>query len=45
MAVQKESNFDVDVHENTYRRFLTVVKWACISVAILMVVLYFVVQP
>ncbi|RUT35180.1 aa3-type cytochrome c oxidase subunit IV [Arsenicitalea aurantiaca] len=32
---------DYRMHEGTYERFLVMVKWGTISVAILMVILYF----
>lgn len=40
-----ESPMDYAQHEKTYGGFLTGVKWTAIGLAILIVVLYFVIQP
>ena len=36
---------DYKEHEETYRGFLGMLKWAIIGLAILVVVLYFVIRP
>ena len=41
----QESPMDYAQHERTYRGFLTGVKWTAISMAVLIVILYFLVQP
>jgi len=40
-----ESAMDYAQHEATYTMFVTGVKWIVLSAAVLMVVLYFVVNP
>jgi len=42
---QSNSNSDFEEHQKTYDRFLKLTKWASISVAITMVLLYFIVNP
>jgi hypothetical protein len=44
-APVQESPMDYAQHEKTYGGFLTGVKWTAIGLAILIVVLYFVIQP
>lgn len=36
---------DFEAHEATYHGFLSMVKWSIIGMAVLMVALYFLVQP
>lgn len=40
-----ESGMDYAEHEKTYSRFLTGVKWGIYGTAVLMVILFFVIQP
>nr|WP_314257675.1 aa3-type cytochrome c oxidase subunit IV [uncultured Devosia sp.] len=40
-----ESPMDYAQHEGTYNGFLAAVKWGVIGMAVLMVVLYFVINP
>lgn len=40
-----ESAHDFAQHEKSYRLFLATVKWSIISTAVLVVFLYFVIQP
>jgi hypothetical protein len=43
--LQHESAMDYSHHEATYSRFVTLVKWTTITIAIAIVLLYFWVQP
>ncbi|WP_083983088.1 aa3-type cytochrome c oxidase subunit IV [Devosia soli] len=40
-----ESPMDYAEHEKTYNGFISGVKWSVLSVAVLLIILYFVVQP
>lgn len=40
-----ESPMDYAEHQTSYRLFLSAVKWSIISAAVLVVFLYFVIQP
>ncbi|WP_084587916.1 aa3-type cytochrome c oxidase subunit IV [Devosia riboflavina] len=40
-----ESAMDYAEHEKTYNGFIAAVKWSVISLAALLVILFFVVQP
>lgn len=40
-----ESAMDYAEHEKTYNGFLVGVKWSVIAAAVLMVILYFVINP
>jgi len=40
-----ESGMDYAEHEKTYNGFIAGVKWSVISLAVLLVILYFVVNP
>jgi hypothetical protein len=40
-----ESAMDYAEHEKTYNGFLVGVKWSVLSIAVLMIILYFVIQP
>ena len=40
-----ESAMDYSEHEKTYTGFITGVKWSVLATAVLMIILYFVVQP
>jgi len=40
-----ESAMDYAEHEKTYTGFISGVKWSVLGIAILMIILYFVVQP
>lgn len=42
---RKPNKSDFAEHERTYAGFLTFAKWGTISMAVLMVVLYFIVNP
>ena len=43
--LQEESAMDYDQHQATYSRFVSMVKWTVIVLAVVMVLLYFVVRP
>jgi hypothetical protein len=43
--VVHESAMDYAEHEKSYAIFLGVLKWSTISIAVLVVILYFLVQP
>lgn len=43
--LQVESPMDYAQHEATYNGFLKAVKWGCIGMAVLLVALYFIIQP
>jgi len=40
-----ESPMDFAEHQKSYQLFLSAVKWSIISTAVLLVLLYFIVQP
>lgn len=40
-----ESAMDYAEHEKTYNGFITGVKWSVLSMAALMIILYFVIKP
>ena len=40
-----ESAMDYAEHEKTYNGFLAWVKWSIIATAVLVIILYFVIQP
>ncbi len=40
-----KSNSDFEAHEKTYDIFIKLAKWTVISIAITMVLLYFIVNP
>ncbi|GHA38199.1 hypothetical protein GCM10007989_37680 [Devosia pacifica] len=40
-----ETAMDYQEHERSYQLFLSVLKWSVISTAVLVLILYFVVQP
>jgi hypothetical protein len=40
-----ESAMDYAEHEKTYTGFINGVKWSAISMAVLLVILFFVIQP
>lgn len=42
---QLESAMDYTEHETTYNGFLTATKWSVIATAVLIVILYFVINP
>ena len=44
-ATQVSSAQDYRDHEATYNAFMAAVKWSIISVAVLVVFLYFVIRP
>jgi hypothetical protein len=41
----QESPMDYAQHEKTYNGFLTATKWTIIGLAVLIVILYFLIQP
>ncbi len=43
--LQQESAMDYAAHQATYNGFVRLLKWSTIGLAILVVVLYFLVQP
>ncbi|MDB5622359.1 MAG: aa3-type cytochrome c oxidase subunit [Devosia sp.] len=43
--LQQESAMDYAQHEATYARFVSLVKWTVIVMAVTMVALYFLVKP
>jgi len=43
--LQEESQVDLAAHQATYDGFVTFVKWAILGTAVLMIVLYFLIQP
>ncbi|MGV8853201.1 MAG: aa3-type cytochrome c oxidase subunit IV [Devosia sp.] len=43
--LQAESAMDYAQHEATYDRFLAGAKWGVISLAAILVILYFLIQP
>ncbi|MBB4052709.1 uncharacterized protein YheU (UPF0270 family) [Devosia subaequoris] len=40
-----ESGMDYAEHEKTYNGFITAVKWSVYGTAVLMIILYFVINP
>jgi hypothetical protein len=43
--LQQEDGMDYAQHEATYNGFVTLVKWSILGLAVLMIILYFLVQP
>jgi len=43
--LQQESGMDYAEHQSTYDGFVRLVKWSTIATAILVIILYFLVQP
>lgn len=43
--LQLESPMDYEQHEATYNRFLGLVKWTIIGLAVAVVILYFLIKP